>query len=93
MSKGTLRIRGRNLDAVRTIGGGALTEVAQKAEELAAEVREIINGDAEVHEPTIEWCRNGILACVYIRCLGFNSAQTKWNNIAISQRFKGWRIS
>ena len=75
MSKGTLRIRGRNLDAVRTIGGGALTEVAQKAEELAA----------EVHEPTIEWCRNGILACVYIRCVN--------DNLAISQRFKGWRTS
>ena len=85
MSKGTLRIRGRNLDAVRTIGGGSLAEVAQKAEELAAEVREIINGDAEVHEPTIEWCRNGILACVYIRCVN--------DNLAISERFKGWRTS
>ena len=85
MSKGTLRIIGRNLQAVRTIGGGSLTEVAQKAEELANEVRAIINGDAEVHEPTIEWCRNGILACVHIRCVN--------DNLAISERFKGWRTS
>jgi hypothetical protein len=85
MNKGTLRIIGRNLQAVRTIGGGTVLEVGDKMEELANEVRTIVNGDAEVSQPTIEWCRNGILAGVYIRCPG--------DSTAISSRFKGWRVS